>query len=70
MMNEYATIKIERFRDPDGHSTCAIKTERCEFLMNNGKYAVCFFGNQDLYRNNNGTGFLQPQYQCPVWIKE
>ena len=71
-MNEYATITIERFRDPDDNPTCSTINGSCEFALtrNFGTYNSCFFENVPLYRNNGGVGFLQPHKKCPIWSKD
>jgi hypothetical protein len=72
MMNEYATLKIEKFRDPEGNHVCMNKEKACIFLRttNFGTRNICHFNSLELYRNKGGKGFIQPREECPIWSQD
>ena len=71
-MSEYATIKIERFRSPDGLPTCCAdiqKLQVCRFLAtrNFGTQDVCTFGVQRDIEGPSIIGYTRPDNKCEVW---
>jgi hypothetical protein len=71
-MSEYATIKIERFRSPDGLPTCIVDTRaghKCRFLAvrNFGAQEVCTFGFDRDLDGPNEIGYTRPHNECEVW---
>ena len=74
-MDEFATIKIQRYRDPDGNPTCcaAYDAKLCAFLgfRSLGMQAVCMLGEQvDLSSRHGEMSFLMPHARCRVWAGE
>jgi len=71
-MTEFATIKIQRFRGPDGQPACAIDTRaghKCRFLAvrNFGTQDVCTLGSQRDLVGPNLTDYTRPHADCEVW---
>lgn len=73
-MTEFATIKIERHRDPEGHPTCCREWGRvqCRFIgvRKFGTVDVCQLTGDDLTRDRNGMGWIRPAFGCPVWPQQ
>ena len=74
MNTEYTTIKIERFKSPDGQPACCIDWvggKTCKFLgvRHFGSFDVCMLGEQRDLQRQNGNGYIRPDLKCQVWIK-
>lgn len=84
-MTEFATIKIERHRDPEGHPTCCREwgKQQCRFMgaRKFGLIDVCMLDGVDLMRGAHGArlgdiatspaeGWVRPATGCPVWRGE
>lgn len=72
MIDETITIPITRYRDEDGHPTCAAnftKGRFCRFLLTRklGLVEVCGLSGKDLPRREEGAMSLKPVDECPVW---
>ena len=77
MIAEYATIKVKRYRTPDGNPTCCADQPAgltCRFLgvRGFGLVTVCMLGQEHRieYSSTNNSGYLQPHDGCEVWKKE
>jgi len=70
-MTEFSTIKVERFRDPEGRPTCCrVWGEQwCQFIGTSrlGMIEVCRMTGAELMRDMDKSGWLRPCSKCPVW---
>ena len=70
-MKRMVRIDFEAFVSPDGKPTCAAAWGKgyCAFLRTKcfGSKEVCGVSDNELFRDEDGNGFIRPAPGCIIW---
>ena len=71
-MKKMVQIDVEAFATPDGKPTCALVWGRecCPFVRSAGVCGTrtrCGVNEDELFRDEDGEGYLRPSPGCIVW---